>query len=250
MNLPQSLGGIGMRAKSFYLVPLWIFVFLFILISCDHFIENNPVGDNIKQSGITNETVSKTAGSTVHQSSNVYRFADGTPVDNASAALLRNASGLKMTIHTNDLPAGDTFTIWWVVFNFPENCEHPIEGLAACSEEDLFIEAVGATVLYAAGNIAGGNGKSNFGSSLRSNDLSGCQAPFDEFGLCREGLVNSYGAEVHFVVRTHGPKIPGMVNQQIGTFAGGCTPETSFGAGDGPIECEDLQFGIFLANNS
>jgi hypothetical protein len=236
-----------MNTKSRFKFWSWGIIILLLIVSCDSFDRANPISDQMDIGNGNNVSpLSKSAGSTIHQSSNVYWFADGMPVEGARSSLLRNASGLRMTINTTNLPSGDTFTIWWVIFNNPENCEHPIEGLMACSEEDLFTESVGTSVLYAAGNIVGGNSKSNFASSVRINDLKGCQAPFDAFGLCRDGLVNPYGAEVHFVVRSHGPKIPGMVNEQIGTFAGGCTPETSFGAGDGPNACNDLQFGIFM----
>jgi hypothetical protein len=236
-----------MNKNSRLMFRPWGIIILFLTVSCGSYDRTNPIIDPLDfGEGNNISPLSKSAGSTIHQSSDVYRFADGMPVEGARSSLLRNASGLRMTIHTTNLPSGDTFTVWWVIFNNPENCEHPIEGLMACSEEDLFTESVGTSVLYAAGNSVGGNGRSTFASSLRVNDLTGCQTPFDAFGLCRDGLVNPYGAEVHFVVRSHGPKIPGLVNEQIGTFAGGCTPETSFGAGDGPNVCNDLQFGIFM----
>lgn len=35
--------------------------------------------------------------------------------------------------------------------------------------------------------------------------------------MCRDGLVDPHGAEIHLVVRTHGEKVPGMVKNQINT---------------------------------
>jgi hypothetical protein len=183
----------------------------------------------------------------VQQSGPVYRFEDVSAIGGATASLLRNPSGLHFTIRTAELPPGDAVTIWWVVFNFPEYCEAPVPGLMQCSEPDLFGEDVAATVLHAAGNVIGGSGRSSFAGALRTGDLAGCSPPMGEFGLCREGLLNPEGAEVHLVVRTHGQRLPGLVREQIRSFAGGCTPETSFGAGTGPNVCTDLQFAIFLA---
>jgi len=194
-----------------------------------------------------------------HQVSDVFSFADFSLVAEEGATLLRTHNNVRMTIKTLGLDPHDTYTIWWVVFNNPEACDNPTE-ISGCSEPDLFIPTVNASMLYAAGNVVGGNGKGNFAGSLREGDLSGCQAPWDAFNLgmldedlegvlfdlCGNGLEDTQAAEIHLVVRTHGPKVPGMVNGQINTFAVGCTSESSFGAGDGPNECEDQQFAVFL----
>jgi len=194
-----------------------------------------------------------------HQVSDIFSFADFSLVAEDGATLLRTHNNVRMTIKTTDLDPHDTYTIWWVVFNNPEACESPT-AISGCSEPDLFNPAVNASMLYAAGNVVGGNGKGNFAGSLREGDISGCQAPWDDFDLselgvsglegeidlCGNGLEDTQAAEIHLVVRTHGPKIPGQVNGQINTFAVGCTAESSFGAADGPNECEDQQFAIFL----
>lgn len=225
-----------------------VLVLSIVMVSCDFYADNNPVGETGRNfSPRENSGTLKTAGAAVHQNSDVRWFADGEVVEGASASLLRNPSGVRMTIKTNDLTAGDTFTIWWVIFNNPDECENPVGELTECSEPDLFNPATGPSILYAAGNIVGGNGKSNFGGALQVNDIDGCQPPWDGLDLCGDGLEDPYDAEIHLVVRTHGPKVPGMVDEQINTFAGACTPESSFGAGDGPNECADLQFAAFLA---
>jgi len=196
----------------------------------------------VSQSAIHNE---------LSQSSGVYWFADASEVEGAGASLLRTHNNVRMTIKTLDLDPHHTYTVWWVIFNNPDACEN------GCGEPDLFNDEVGGSVLYAAGHVIGGNGKGNFAGSLRTGDLSGCQAPWDGFDLeliggegeldmCRDGLMDPQGAEIHLVVRSHGERIPGMVNKQINTFAGGCTADTSFGASDGPNECEDQQFSMFL----
>ncbi len=179
--------------------------------------------------------------------SNVYWFSDGSMVDGASAQLVRGPNGVSMQVTTSGLEVGAAYTVWWVVFNHPEFCENGIDGLTTCGEGDLFIESVGASVLYAAGHVVGSNSShASFADGLKVGDLSGCQEPFAGFGLCRDGLTDPSGAEIHLVIRSHDEFIPAMMPAMIHTFGGGCTPETSLGAGAGPNECEDQQFAAFV----
>jgi hypothetical protein len=46
---------------------------------------------------------------------------------------------------------------------------------------------------------------------------------------------NGFRAEVHLVVRTHGLITPGQVDQQIGSFNGGCAPT-----------CANQQAAVFM----
>jgi len=38
-----------------------------------------------------------------------------------------------------------------------------------------------------------------------------------------ETFENVMGSEVHLIVRPHGPVIPGMLDEQMGSFTGGCS---------------------------
>jgi len=242
------------------IIPIISFIFLITLLlsACSDPLDPVSVNEN---SDLLN-SFEHTANKAAHASSSVYRFADGSEVEGAEATLLRTRSNVRMTIKTLDLDPHDTYTVWWVIFNNPENCQNISEGDFRCDLFDLFFsEGVNASVLYAAGHVIGGNGKGNFAGSLREGDISGCQAPWDafdlglldpelegqSFDLCGEGLEDSSEADIHLVVRTHGPKIPGLVNDQINTFAGGCTAESSFGADldEGDNECVDQQFAVF-----
>lgn len=167
---------------------------------------------------------------------------DDPSVVTGTTTLLRTHDGIRMTLKTTDLDPRATYTVWWVIFNNPEACA--LEGVGHCVEDDLFNPETGPSILYAAGNVVSPNGKGNFAGSLKTGDLSGCQPPWDGLELCANGLEDPDGAEVHLVVRTHGERVPGKVNEQIGTFAGACTAESSFGAGDGPNDCEDQQVAI------
>src|SRR5688572_3423092 len=54
----------------------------------------------------------------------VYWFADDTLVDNAESTLMRMEHGVYGTLKAVKLEPGDAYTIWWIIFNYPENCSH------------------------------------------------------------------------------------------------------------------------------
>ncbi|MFC4872805.1 hypothetical protein [Negadavirga shengliensis] len=181
----------------------------------------------------------------IEQQSNLFRFADGLPLSGGGAFLKRTPTRLTMTLDARDLWPNQTYTISWMVFNNPEPCQNGITGTTDCGQDDLFDEVIGGSVLFADGQLSDGEGRSQFMATLDLEDATGCQPPFDDFGVCRKGLENPMGAEVHLVIRRHGEMLPELGNLQLETYAGGCTPETSFGAGNGPNECVDMQFAVF-----
>ena len=189
----------------------------------------------------------------------VVTFADGSQVDGATARLSRGEDVLSTRTDTRQLDHRQVMTLWWVVFNHPEHCEFG-EGELACGEGDLFDGPDGPTgvepsCVYADGSIVGGNGHARFADRLPVGE--GRDSCIDFFvglveGLEGEdhGLTNPAGAEVHLVVRSHGPLLPGEVPAQRGTFAGGCRDLLSPGATHElePGECSDLQVATFPAN--
>ena len=172
-----------------------------------------------------------------HQTSDVFRFSDSSVVAGSSAKLTRNDGGVTLNLKTSDLEAGAAYTVWWVIFNNPEECE------VDCGLGDLSIEAVESAVFYAAGHVIGDNGKGNFSARLRESTLptGDDQVVLDNSGGL--GLIDSMAAEIHVVLRTHGEPIPGLVNEQLQSFnGGGCnTGEPNEGL------CDDVQFAVFLA---
>ena len=126
--------------------------------------------------------------------------------------------------------------MWWVVFNHPGHCTDPFAPGFQCGPGDLpgygGDPRVQFSLLYAAGNVVGRSGQAGFGARLNTGDMSDA--------VMGDGLVNPRGAEIHLVIRTHGPTIPHMVEQQIRTFNGGCED-------DEPNEdlCFDRQFAAF-----
>jgi hypothetical protein len=145
-----------------------------------------------------------------------------------------------MSIQTSGLDQA-AYTVWWIVFNNPANCSD-----GACGEDDIFIfdddgnivgpnlpgrAAAEISVVFAAGHVVGAAGNAGFAGHLQEGKIKG----HVNFG---DGLTNVDGAEIHLVVRSHGPAVPGIVKEQISTFFGGCNPDPELDP------CEDQQFAI------
>lgn len=155
-----------------------------------------------------------------------------TPIEGSSAQLVTNDQGATLQVNTSDLTPGHALTVWWVIFNFPENCSDGV-----CGFDDAFPPpgntAAGASVSFAAGHVIGGDGQGNFGAHISVGEDA---APWPV------GLLNPHTAEIHFVLRDHGPAIPGIVHEQIRTAGGGCNNVPPF---TGDYTCVDIQGGIF-----
>ncbi len=156
----------------------------------------------------------------------VRSFSDGSVVPGSSASLVRTDAGVSATLATSGLPAGDVVTVWWVVFNHPENCSGPSAGHPfQCGRSDLGNPAVGASVLFAAGRIIGDGGDAYYGAHLSVGDISGA--------LFGPGLLLPRSAHVHLVLHDHGPADPRIVSQELRSFDV-CNPT-----------CIDVQFAVF-----
>lgn len=140
-----------------------------------------------------------------------------------TTTLTRTDSGISMTMHATDLTAHDAYTVWFVIFNNPEACAAP-----ACSVADVFANRGTPSLRIAAGHVVGEGGADNFGGHLSAGNTGGpaCSSNPATLGICGPGLLNPRGAVVHLVLRKHGPAIPELVNEQIGSFGGGCAINT------------------------
>jgi hypothetical protein len=183
--------------------------------------------------GLLSVVLVSRAGAATRTTSDVVQMSDGTTV--GSSTLTRTDSGIALVLHTTGLQAGHTVTIWWMVFNHPEAC---ISGAATetpddprCGMEDMHNPAAGLSVLYAAGNIVDEDGEADFGAYLQEGDTDGAI-----MGL-ELGLLDAAAADVHLVVRDHGPAKPGMIVEQIHTFDDFCNPT-----------CTDLQMSVHEAS--
>jgi hypothetical protein len=143
------------------------------------------------------------AGAATQTTSPVTTFAGATV---GTSTLTRTGSGISFSLQTTGLQAGHALTVWWMVFN-PNG---PL------------------SVQYAAGHVVDEGGAAEFGGHLSVGDTDGVinGGP---------GLLDAAGASVVLVVRDHGPKDPGRVNEQIHTF-GVCNPT-----------CTDLQVSMHTA---
>lgn len=189
------------------------------------------------------------------QESDVHRFDTGADV--GDAALTRTDSGVSMTIKSavegelfevgigflsEFFSKGDATTNWWVVFNNPENCAHPLPAFGAkCGEGDVIDAAlfgdpndVKVDVLFATGHVAGNNWRA--AAHLSEGDTSGSVLPV--LGLDPVGLMDARKAEIHVIVRSHGPAenlVPDELAEAIHSVGGGCATNT----------CGDAQFAVF-----
>ena len=155
-----------------------------------------------------------------------------TPIPGSSARLVTNDHGATLQVNTSGLTPGHAVTVWWVVFNYPENCTG-----GECGLDDAFPPPgntdAGASVSFAAGHVIGEDGQGNYGAHIA---VGGDAAPW-EFGL-----LHPRTAEYHFVLRDHGPALPGLVHEQISTATAGCNNFPPF---TGEYTCVDVQAGRF-----
>lgn len=206
-----------------------------LILACE---SETSLGPDDLETGISSSnfqdihTVKKTTKST----NDVFNAVTGHVI--GESTLNRNGNGVTINFKTSGLTPGYAYTLWWVIWNKPENCIEP----GACTETD-FANALNVEVqlLYASGHVAGNNGKGNFSAHLKENDDSG--SVHELFGLPNfGGLQDAKTAEIHAVIRSHGPKIPGLTNEQINSYEGGCS--VNFPAfteiPDEPGECGDI----------
>jgi hypothetical protein len=150
------------------------------------------------------------------------------------------------------LPAGDAFTVWWILFNNPDNCSgrdspNPITS-QLCGGDDFSEEQIiraGTAFGFCSGFVVDdgggdGNGFGNFGCT-RTVDQGDFEQN-DPTTIMEGGLTNPLGAEVHIILRTHGPALTGeLEDEQLTLFNGGCQ-DGQPNAG----ECRDLGYFPFV----
>ena len=157
-------------------------------------------------------------------------------------------------------------TVWWVIFNAPENCYGNPAPSANCTSVDIFgpafLESMenGApnpaliapnldakpAVVYATGDVTRANGRIRFAASIfRSQADTHLSMPqgIDPMGFGR--AYENEDAEIHLVVRDHGEAVRGQTLTQITNFLDPyCSdPNLHYYAGD--TRCVDAQFAVF-----
>ncbi len=146
--------------------------------------------------------------------------AANTSIEVAGAStLLRTKKEVWLAIHTTGLDANSVYTIWWAIFNHPDECSDP------CDMDDFVNPNVDATVMRAAALITDSEGVGNVTAHLAKGDPPA--GVFIGAGT-GNGLKKPMDAVIHGIVRSHGlPPIgefaeaisetqPGIgVNQQV-----------------------------------
>lgn len=174
-----------------------------------------------------------------------HAFGGGPPPEPVgSSTLVRTDRGVSAALATTGLTPGHVVTLWWVVFNDPDGCQAGIPGLSRCGPDDVHAGRGGPSPNHAAGRIVDEDGTAGFGAHLRVGDTSRA--------LAGPGLVAPRGAEVILIVKTHGPKIPGLVADQLRTFAGGCADQSDAPPGTppellgtpGPNDCAEILLSV------
>lgn len=165
-----------------------------------------------------------------YQTVNIVQFGNPSMKLGGGATLYRSRNKLEMRIATSGLDANSAYTVWWVLFNNPAGCSPP-----GCGLDDVVPTAnpaAGVSVFYAAGFVTGVDGLGNVDAYADAGALPEGIDIETGHGLERG---KGFRAEVHLVVRTHGMITPGQVDQQIGSFNGGCSPA-----------CANKQAAVFM----
>jgi hypothetical protein len=147
-----------------------------------------------------------------------------SPVNLASSQLTRTPGGLSTTTVGIGLTAGHVYTLWWIIYDHPNQC-----ATVPCTVADIANPAAGASVLAATGRIADASGVASFVAHLASG------APEGQV-LLGAGLFNTARADVQLVVRHHGVASadPAARHLQLTDYFG-CNPS-----------CDDPQMAIHL----
>ncbi len=125
-----------------------------------------------------------------------------------------------------------SYTVWWVVFNFPQFCEQPY----ACASGDLNRPRVLGSAFLAGGFITDANGVANAFLQLASGRTQRETAG----GTKGHGLLNLRKAAIHMVYRTKGTgndTVP--ISAQISQLLGAC--------GELPNPCMNQYFSVHNA---
>ena len=136
-------------------------------------------------------------------------FADSSVV--GTSTLVRTDNGLNMHLSTTGLEPG-AYTNWWIMFQHPEDCG---AGPGFCGGDPNDFTPGGPAQFgfgFAAGHVVGPTGEARFASHLSEGTvlMDDNLDPVVVFEDARS-------AEIHLIVRHHGPADPGRIPEQIHT---------------------------------
>jgi hypothetical protein len=174
---------------------------------------------------VTNAAGQDPGSGNVRTSITKVKTFDGTAtIPYAGSSLSRNSRGIFWNISTFDLTPGNTITLWVVIFNNASQCDQTVPG---CAPPDLNNPVVNGSLQYGGGAVVGPGKRADFSGFLEIGDNTGffLLPMFPNMPNPAPGLVSVKGAEVHLVIRNHGPAStdPATLTQQLTTFGGGCS---------------------------
>ena len=139
--------------------------------------------------------------------------ADGSTIAGSAAKLTRSEDAVWLSINTTGLLPG-AYTVWWVLFNNPEAC---VDG---CSGDDLGNPAVMGSVFFATNGVVDLSQTGHFRAHLAEGEMP--SAPGSVL-LPGPALLDAEKAEIHVVIRYHGPVVDRILMKQLTTHWGGCS---------------------------
>src|SRR5262245_51696051 len=144
------------------------------------------------------------------------RSANGAVIYRSGTMLVRTRHDIFATIRTSGLTPGVVYTGWIGIFNNPKHC-----ATRPCGMDDIPNPNVQFSALNFGGQLVGRDGTANYAEVRAVGDATNPANPLNP----GPGLLNPRGAEIHLVVRSHGPALadPAFA-QQLTLFDGGCPP--------------------------
>lgn len=184
------------------------------------------------------------AGPSSHESSSLASAAAPTvvtdlPIDalggsavSGSASLTRSSQGLRIDLEVEGLTEGYAYSIWWAIFDNPQGCD-----ANGCDSFDLRNIRQAQGSLVNGGGFVGTTGAVFHQSLLSRHDPEGKSVEAGD----PSGVDNPYKAEVHVIIRSHGPaeSDPADLAMQTGTFGVFCNLPVTGG-------CQNIGATLFM----
>ena len=152
-----------------------------------------------------------------------------------SASLTRSSQGLWIDLEVEGLTEGYAYSVWWAIFDNPQGCD-----ANGCDAFDLRNIRQAQGSLVNGGGFVGTTGAVFHQSHLTRHDPEGKSVEAGD----PSGVDNPYKAEVHVVIRSHGPaeSDPDDLATQTGTFGVFCNlPDPPVAGG-----CENVGASMFM----
>ena len=139
--------------------------------------------------------------SATYSVSMVRQAAPGLPLRGGSSTLVRATDGVAFDFSTGGLEPEAPFTMWWVAFNPDNPC---ISDGADCTCGGPDLRPGEDSVLFAAGTMSDLLGNAHFTGSIAYGEV-----PSGPDQATAMNAPIEAGAEIHLVIRGHGPALNG-----------------------------------------